>query len=431
MTTATMERTALEPGTFVPREPESLAAAGLTDSEVEGLILKFLAARGDATGAGIADQIKLPYALVNECLFRLKNTRLIGYRGSAGMNDFEYQITDHGRDTARRLAAQCTYFGAAPVSLEEYVESVHAQGDSMRTPTPDDLARAFEGLVLDRAVVDRLGPAIASGRGMFLFGPSGDGKTSIAQRVTASFGSEIFVPRAIGVDGEIVRIFDPHYHTEVPFDWDAPVDGRSADRRWVRIERPTVSVGGELTMDQLEVSTNPHTGISEAPLQLKANGGTLVIDDFGRQRMRTEDLLNRWIVPLEMRHDYYSLNSGRRIQMPFRQVIVFSTNLEPRDLVDEAFLRRIPYKIPVLDPTEAQFRELFDQLGSELGVTVETAAVDHLIRVHYHDAHRSFRFCHPRDLVTQVLNEARYQGVPPRLTPASADRAVDSYFSLI
>ncbi|HEX6886618.1 MAG TPA: hypothetical protein VF143_00820 [Candidatus Nanopelagicales bacterium] len=417
---------------FTPVEPATLAAAGLTDSEVESLILKFLAARGDASGWAIADQVKLPYPLVLDCLDRLKDARLIGYRGSAGMNDFLYQITDHGRDSARRMAHRCTYFGAAPVSLEEYVAGVVAQGITDHTPTLDDLEVAFDGLLLDRAMFDRLGPAISSGRGMFLFGPSGNGKTSIAQRITRTLGGHIWVPRAIGVDGDIVRIFDPHHHVEVPFDWDNPHVGPvPVDRRWVLIERPTVAVGGELTMDQLEVSTNPHTGISEAPLQLKANGGTLVIDDFGRQRMRIEDLLNRWIVPLESGYDYYSLSSGRRICMPFQQVIVFSTNLEPRDLVDEAFLRRIPYKVPVGDPTEAQFRELFDLVGAELGVLVDPTAVDHLLRHHYRGEGRPLRFCHPRDLLLQVRNEARYRGIDAMLTIDSADRAVDGYFSVI
>ena len=417
---------------FIPVEPTSLEAAGLTDSEVEGLILKFLAARGDAAGFAISEQVKLPYPLVVERLNRLKDARLIGYRGSAGVNDFLYQITDHGRDTARRLAHSCTYFGAAPVSLEDYIDAVVAQGITDHTPTPEDLGRAFDDLLLDRAILDRLGPAIASGQGMFLFGPSGNGKTSIAQRITKSLGGHIWVPRALGVDGEIVRIFDPHHHVEVPFDWDSPhAAPYPVDRRWVLIERPTVSVGGELTMDQLEVSTNPHTGISEAPLQLKANGGTLVIDDFGRQRMRIDDLLNRWIVPLEAGYDFYSLNSGRRIQMPFQQVIVFSTNLEPRDLVDEAFLRRIPYKVPVLDATESQFRTLFDMYGQELGVAVRNGAIDHLIQRHYRVEGRPFRFCHPRDLLLQIRNEARYRGIEPVATEDSLDRAVDAYFSVI
>lgn len=426
----TYDTVALE--AFTPMEPTSLAQAGLTESEVEGLILKFLAARGDASGWGIADQVRLPYALVADCLDRLKAVRLIAYRGSSGINDFEYQITDHGRDTARRLAQRCTYFGSAPVSVEDYVRGVEAQGIADHYPTPADLEAAFSGLVLDQALLDRLGPAIASGRGLFLFGPSGNGKTSIAQRITRSLGGEIWVPRAIGIDGEIVRIFDPHHHVEVPFDWESANLGPfPVDRRWVLIERPTVSVGGELTMDQLEVSVNPHTGIGEAPLQLKANGGTLLIDDFGRQRMRIEDLLNRWIVPLESRYDYYSLTSGRRVQMPFQQVIVFSTNLEPRDLVDEAFLRRIPYKIPIADPTEAQFRSLFGVVAEELGVEVEPQALNHLISRHFRAELRPFRFCHARDLLLQILNESRYLGVPPRMTVPSIDRAVDGYFSII
>jgi predicted ATPase with chaperone activity len=420
---------AVQAGPFTPGEPASLEAAGLTDSEVEGLILKFLAARGDASGFALTEQVRLPYRIVAERLTRLKDARLIGYRGSAGVNDFMYQITDHGRDTARRLAQSCTYFGAAPVSLADYVEAVVVQGITSRVPTPEDLGRAFSDLLLDPVVLDRLGPAIASGRGLFLFGPSGNGKTSIAQRITRSLGGHIWVPRALGVDGEIVRVFDPHHHVEVPFESDAattPVDGR-----WVLIERPTVVVGGELTMDQLEVSTNPHTGISEAPLQLKANGGTLVIDDFGRQRMPIDDLLNRWIVPLEEGYDYYSLNSGRRIQMPFQQVIVFSTNLEPRDLVDEAFLRRIPYKVPVLDATESQFRALFDLYGHELGVAVRPNAIDHVIQRHYRVEGRPFRYCHPRDLLMQIRNDARYRGVEPVANEESLDRAVDAYFSVI
>jgi predicted ATPase with chaperone activity len=417
---------------FRPAEPISLSSSGLSDSDVEGLILKFLAARGDAAGWAICAQVKLPYFLVAERLNRLKDDRLIAYRGASGANDFVYQITDQGRETAQRLAASCTYFGAAPVSVPDYVESVIAQGVSDRPPTPSMLQDAFADLLLDPDVIDRLGPAIASGRGMFLFGPSGNGKTSIAQRITRTLGGHIWVPRALGIDGAIVRVFDPHFHVEVPFDWDASdASPTPADRRWVLIERPTVSVGGELTMDQLEVTTNPYTGISEAPLQLKANGGTLVIDDFGRQRMRTDDLLNRWIVPLEAGHDFYSLHSGRRIQMPFKQVIVFSTNLEPRDLVDEAFLRRIPYKIAILDATESQFRTLFHLYTRSMGIRLDDDGLDHLVHRHYHVQARGFRFCHPRDLLLQVAHEARYLGIEPAATPDSLDRAVAAYFSVI
>ncbi len=427
-----MSQDVLTRSAFTPVEPMSVADAGLTDSEVEAIILKYLAARGDATGNAITTQVCLPYPLVNEALARLRDARMVVYKCSSGMNDFVYQVTELGREEARRLAARCTYFGAAPVPLEDYIDSVLAQGTSERYPSPGDLAAAFQGLMLSPAITDRLGPAIASGRGMFLFGPPGNGKTSIAQRITRSLGGPIWVPRAIGIEGEIVRVFDPQHHVEVPVDWQEPTaTGVFPDRRWVRIERPTVCVGGELTMHQLEVTTNPLTGVSEAPLQLKANCGTLVIDDFGRQRMPIADLLNRWIIPLEAGYDFYSMSSGQRISMPFQQVIVFSTNLEPRDLVDEAFMRRIPYKIPVGDPTEGQFRELFDLLGANLGVEISPAAIDHLVERHYRRVDRPFRFCHPRDLLTHVINEAHYRGVRPCVTADSVDRAAETYFSVM
>ncbi len=430
--TALHERAPRTSSSFVPMEPHTLGEAGLRSSEIEGLILKFLAARGDASGYQIAEQVKLPFPLVLPCLDRLKAAQAIAYRSSLRGSDFEYQITDQGRDTARRLSGQCTYFGAAPVSLEDYVAGVLAQGTADRHPTQADLGAAFDGLLVDAGLMDRLGPAIASGRGMFLFGPPGNGKSTIAQRITRSLGGQIWVPRAIGIDGEIVRIFDPQHHVEAPLEpRELGADQQFVDRRWVRIERPTVCVGGELTMDQLEVSVNPHTGICEAPLQLKANGGTLVIDDFGRQRMSIDELLNRWIVPLESNFDYYSLSSGRRVTMPFLQVIVFATNLEPRDIVDEAFLRRIPYKVPIGDPTPVQFRALFDLAGAELGVEVDVHVVDHVIERHYRVPGRPMRFCQPRDLLVHIRNESLFLGTAPRMTVESVDRAVDSYFSIL
>ena len=227
----------------------------------------------------------------------------------------------------------------------------------------------------------RLGPAINSGRGLFLFGAPGNGKTSIAERVTKAFGQFIWIPRAIGVDGEIIRLYDPNAHEEVPLDGGSGLLNQShIDRRWIRIRRPTVVVGGELTMSNLEVTLNTSTGISEAPMQLKSNCGTLVIDDFGRQRMSTDELLNRWIVPLEKRYDYLNLANGKKIEVPFDQLVIFSTNLEPRDLVDDAFLRRIPYKIEVVDPTEDEFRELFKMMAPKLGFNYDDKVVDYLLR---------------------------------------------------
>ncbi len=417
---------------FLPIEPTTFREAGLTDSEVEALILKYLLNRGDASGRDIADQIKLSFVPIHELLREMKNEQLVVHRGSAPMNDFQYQLSDLGRERARRLSQQCTYFGASPVALDDYIASVHAQSLTNQQPTEDDLCRAFEGLLLSKHMLDRLGPAVNSGRGLFLFGPPGNGKTSIAERITAVFGSAIWIPRAIGIDGDIIRVFDPMCHVETPLPpGEGLLDNRKIDKRWVRVRRPTILAGGELSMSQLEVTTDANTNISEAPLQLKSNCGTLVIDDFGRQRMRIDELLNRWIVPLETRYDFLNLTSGKKIKVPFDQLVVFSTNLEPRELVDEAFLRRIPYKIEVVDPTEDEFRRLFEMLGVKLGVAYRREAVDYLIATHYRAIDRPLRYCHPRDLLLQVGNYCRYHGSPAEMTNENFDRAVENYFAVM
>ncbi|MDZ7615386.1 MAG: AAA family ATPase [Patescibacteria group bacterium] len=417
---------------FLPMEPSSLSDTDLSESEIEALILKYLLARGDASGRDIGEQVKLPFVLVDELLRRMKNEQLIGHRGSAPMNDYQYQLSDMGRERGRRYSQHCTYFGAAPVSLQDYIAAVEAQSLAGQHPTAEDLHRAFEDLLLNKKMLDRLGPAINSGRGLFLFGPPGNGKTCIAERITAAFGELVWIPRAMGIDGEIIRLFDPVNLIEVPLESDGGLlDKRKIDRRWVRIKRPTIVAGGELTMSQLEVTINTSTGISEAPLQLKSNCGTLVIDDFGRQRMSVDELLNRWIVPLEMRYDFLNLPNGKKIRVPFDQLVVFSTNLEPRDLVDEAFLRRIPYKIEAIDPSEQEFRDLFKLMAGKLGIDYDDDALDHLLQSHYRKSNRPLRFCHPHDLLLQIRNYCTYCGVPPRMTPEYLDRAVENYFSVM
>jgi hypothetical protein len=418
--------------TFVPQEPKSLKEAGVSESAVEELVLKFLLARGDSPGRGIAGQIKLPFVLLDELLRRMKYDQLLGYRDSAPMGDYVYQLTDAGRERARRLAEHCTYFGAAPVSLDEYRESVKAQSLDAQHPTQDDLHRAFEDLLVNPQMLDRLGPAINSGRGLFLFGAPGNGKTSIAERVTKAFGDCLWIPRAIGIDGEIMRLFDPMNHEEVPMEGGSGLlDQTKVDKRWVRIRRPTIVVGGELTMENLEVAINRATGISEAPLQLKSNCGTLVIDDFGRQKMSTDELLNRWIVPLEKRYDFLNLGNGKKVQVPFDQLIVFSTNLEPKDLVDEAFLRRIPYKIEVVDPSEQEYRELFRIMCSKFGIPYCEKSVDYLVQKHYRAVGRPFRNCQPRDLLLQIRNHCLYQGLQLALSPEHFDFAAANYFAIL
>lgn len=419
-------------GAWFPREPESIRSAGLTDSEVENLILKVLNARAEASGRDISEQVKLPFRLVDPLLQQMKQDQLVAHRGAAMMNDYIYQLTGMGRDRAKRLADHCTYMGAAPVTLKSYVESVSKQTLADQHPSEEDLHRAFDDLLIDKRMLVRLGPAINSGRGLFLYGAPGNGKTSIAERVTKAFGEYIWIPRAIGIDGEIMRLYDPSMHEEAPVqDFEGLLDNRKTDHRWIRIKRPTIVVGGELTMDSLEVTLNTATNVSEAPVQLKSNCGTLVIDDFGRQRMTTDELLNRWIVPLEKRYDFLNLSSGKKLQVPFDQLIIFSTNLEPKDLVDDAFLRRIPYKIEVTDPDETAFRELFSIMAPLLEVEFNQEALDYLIETHYKAVGRPMRCCQPRDLLLQIRNYCRYVEIEPVMSPENFDFAVENYFAVM
>jgi hypothetical protein len=417
---------------WVPVEPETIAAAGLTDGEVEALILKTLNSRSESTGRNLADHLKLSFRLVDALLQSMKQDRLLGHKGSAMANDYVYQLTELGRERAKKFSEHCTYFGSAPVPLEQYILSVKKQTLADQHPTEDDLHRAFEDLLIEKTMLERLGPAINSGRGLFLYGAPGNGKTSIAERITSAFGDYIWIPRALTIDGEIMRLFDPGMHEEVPLSANQGlIEQRKVDHRWIRIRRPTIVVGGELTMDQLEVTINMLTNTSEAPLQLKSNCGTLVIDDFGRQKMTTDQLLNRWIVPLEKRYDFLNMASGKKIQVPFDQLIVFSTNLEPRDLVDDAFLRRIPYKIEVNDPTEELYRELLTIMAPKVGVEYDQDSVNYLLEKHYRAVNRPLRCCQPRDLLLQIRNYCRYVRKPAKMTRENFDFAVQNYFAVM
>lgn len=417
---------------FRPACPETLADTGLTGEDVERLVLKFMLAKGTAPGRAICNQIRLPFQIVEPMLKQLKQEQILAFKGAAEMGDYEYAITDFGRDRARRYAEECTYFGSAPVTLGDYLKAMAAQSIAKQEATEEDLHKGFQDLIMSKKMLEKLGPAINSGRGMFLFGEPGNGKTSIAERVTRCFGSTIWIPRTLGIDGDIIRLYDPGIHDAVAESAEEGILNLSGiDKRWVQIVRPTIIAGGELTMQELEVTQNPQTKICEAPLQLKSNCGTLVIDDFGRQIMPVDVLLNRWIVPLEKRFDYLNLPSGKKIQVPFDQLIIFSTNLEPKDLVDGAFLRRIPYKIHVIDPTEEQFHELFKLMSPNMGFEYDRKAVDYLIETHYKKAGRPFRACQPRDLLQQVKNFCTYKKVTKKMSPEAFDFAVENYFSVM
>ena len=421
-----------EEGEWKPLEPLTLEAAGVSEGQLEHLVLKALAACGDLCGRDLAEQHAMPFRLVDPVLQGLKDAQLVAFRGSAAMNDYIYQLTDMGRERAKKLSDICPYFGAAPVTLEQYIDGVTMQTIADLHPTQEDLKRAFSDLLINREMLRRLGPAVNSGRGLFLFGLPGNGKTSIAERVTAAYGDCIWIPRAISIDGEVVRVFDPGLHEETPLDAPkGPLQNEACDQRWVRIRRPTIVVGGELTMNELEIQPSIGANMSEASLQMKSNCGVLVIDDFGRQRMTTDELLNRWIVPLEKRYDFLQCANGKKIQVPFDQLIIFSTNLEPKDLVDDAFLRRIPYKIEVGDPSEEEFRKLFEIMAPIVGMELVPEVVDYLIDTHYKPINRPFRCCQPRDLLQQVANYCHYINKPRMMTKEYIDYAVENYFAIM
>jgi predicted ATPase with chaperone activity len=415
---------------FFPREPATMEEAGLTPTDVEALILKQLLTGGNATGRRIAEQIKLPFGIMQDLLRGLKQQMLVNYKAQASMGDFDHELTEEGEKRARWYVDRCTYCGSAPVPLRDYIRSIERQSVRRVRPKNNDLVNAFSDLSLPATTISQIGQAIYSGRGLFLYGQPGNGKTSIAERVIRAVSQTIWVPRTITITGEIIRVFDPANHEEAPPDPSGRLlDLARYDRRWVRIKRPSIIVGGELRMEQLEVTNNSATGIIESPVQMKANGGALVVDDFGRQRMSTAELLNRWIVPLEKGVDYLSLPSGRQIQVPFDPILIFSTNIEPHKLVDEAFLRRIPYKIEVLDPSADEFRNLVKSWCSKLKIQFHDEALEYLMIRHYGETGRAFRYCHPRDLLLQVKTFCEFHELPLELTTKVIDIAVKNYFA--
>lgn len=409
-----------------PPEPTTIESAGLSESDVEALVLKALLHNGALSGAEVSTEVCLPRRALKELLDRLRDELLIAIKGSVGLHDFCYQLTEAGFARARRHAEQCNYCGAAPVPLAAYETAIRRQSIEKSKLKLAQLSAALADMSLAPGFVSKVAQAVNDGSGMFLYGPPGNGKTTLAERVCDAYGQSIWVPRMIGVGGDLLRLFDPSCHTPIT---PAAPEGVAYDRRWVLIRRPTVVVGGELTLAHLDASYNAASGVSEAPVQLKANGGALLIDDFGRQQVSSTEILNRLIVPLEKQVDYLHLASGRQIQTPFDLLFILSTNLEPKQLVDEAFLRRIAYKIEVHDPSEEQFRELFGSLAARIDYRLEPALLDHLLDEHYRAHGRPLRFCHPRDLLRQVRNYCEVHDLPREVTREALDVAVENYFA--
>lgn len=410
---------------FWPTEPRSAHDLGLSEPFLETLAAKLLLASGSASGRTVATELCLPFKIAEAALERLRTRRLATHVGSSSFNDYVYGLSDEGRKRAQSWHRECSYVGPAPVPLMDYIISVEAQAIGDEPIRRGELKDAFQDISIEPELLDLLGPAVNSGSGMFLYGAPGNGKSTLAQRVTSCFGQEIWIPHAL-IDGhQIITLFDPAYHREA----EQPQAANGFDARWKRVQRPTVVVGGELTMDNLEIRHDPVSNISEAPLQLKSNCGCLLIDDFGRQRISPEELLNRWIVPLENQHDFLTLPTGKKLQVPFEQLIIFSTNLSPADLVDEAFLRRIPYRIELRDPSVDEFHLLFQIAAESAGCFFDPDAVEHVLKKYYQPHNRPLRRCHARDLLNQIRHYCTYNDLPFEMRSDYFDRVAGGFFT--
>jgi predicted ATPase with chaperone activity len=427
-----------ENGRFEPSAPRSIEETELGVGFLADLALKTFYFAGYISGYAIAESIKLPFKnITDRILDLLKRERFIEVKGTSGGGypeaAYEYVITGKGSERAREILERSQYAGPAPVTLTSYKNAIRKQGLQNVALSPTEVQQALSHLVLSDQVLNQIGPAANSGRSIFLFGHPGNGKTTIAEAIGFMIlQDEMYIPYAVEVDGQIIKVFDPVSHKEVPAEtvsqYGMPSDTQRLDRRWVRIRRPVVITGGELTLESLDLNWDNIKKYYEAPLQMKANGGMFLIDDFGRQQIRPRDLLNRWIVPLEKRFDYLTLQTGNAIEIPFDMLIIFATNLEPRDLVDEAFLRRIRHKIDVQNPTFDEYREIFKRVARSKDIPYDEQSLTYVLQEYYVKTNRQLRSCHPRDILDQINDIARYRGISPRLTKELIDQACSGYF---
>jgi predicted ATPase with chaperone activity len=410
---------------MLPPPPSSAEATGLHRDFLFELALKQVFYLGTFTIPELSERMKLPHSIITGLVQDIKQNKFCEVKGGSSYQSVThtFSITAEGRKRAAELLEKNSYVGPAPVTLQDY--RVMSERNSIRNVclSEEDIEKAFSQYVVKERLFGQFGAAVNSGQSIFIYGPAGNGKTVLAEALGRVMDEVVCIPHAVAVERELIRVYDPVNHELA----EGGAHG-SYDQRWVLCKRPVVIVGGELTLRMLDLDFNPITKFYEAPLQMKANGGVFIIDDFGRQMMRPRDLLNRWIVPLEKRRDFLTLHTGKKFEIPFDELVVFATNLEPKDLIDEAFLRRIHYKIRVEHPSADEFREIFRRMCKDKGIEYADEAVDYLLNERYAKTGIKLNACHPRDIVEQIIDISKYKKMKPALTLEILNEVWNNYF---
>jgi hypothetical protein len=419
-----MSALAVEPAAELecwPSIPDRVEDLGIPRSTITDLILRYLWLHGSGTLAALHETLKLSFPVVEDLFHQFRQQQLIDVKGMVG-NDYSFILTAAGRAHAASRNTVCQYAGPAPVSLQQYQQVVKAQAAKVRL-SRSSLRQAFQDLVISDELLDSLGPSLIGHQSLFLYGGTGNGKTSIAERILHIYQDLIAVPYAVEVDGHIITLYDPVVHRS------ANVKSDTLDQRWVICQRPCITVGGELCAAMLELSLDEATRVFIAPCQMKANNGLFIIDDFGRQVLSPRELLNRWVVPLDRRVDYLTLASGMKFQVPFELMVVFSSNLNPKDLADEAFLRRIQSKVLVSDVSPEAFDQIFQRVVDTHQAPAEPGAAEYLRQRCAAAGAKYLRACYPNDIYRLVKAISEYEGRAVRMTRSNMDRAVALYFA--